>query len=108
PRREDSGAWAGIDVGSPFDYGRQGILYTARHLPPPGREGPTPAMLDHLTELVEASRGGALCLFSSRRGAELAAEHVRARLDMTIAVQGEDSMANLVRTFREEEDASLF
>ena len=108
PRREDSGAWAGIDVGSPFDYRRQGILYTARHLPPPGREGPTPAMLDHLTELVEASRGGALCLFSSRRGAELAAEHVRARLDMTIAVQGEDSMANLVRTFREEEDASLF
>ncbi|AXK44617.1 ATP-dependent DNA helicase [Brachybacterium saurashtrense] len=108
PRREDSGAWAGIDVGSPFDYRRQGILYTARHLPPPGREGPAPAMLDHLTELVEASRGGALCLFSSRRGAELAAEHVRARLDMTIAVQGEDSMANLVRTFREEEDASLF
>src|SRR5699024_6388939 len=68
----------------------------------------SPAMLDHLTELVEASRGGALCLFSSRRGAELAAEHVRARLDLTIAVQGEDSMANLVRTFREDEDASLF
>ena len=108
PRREDSGAWAGIDVGSPFDYGRQGILYTARHLPPPGREGPTPAMLDHLTELVEASRGGALCLFSSRRGAEIDAEHVRARLDLTVAVQGEDSMANLVRTFREDEDASLF
>src|SRR5699024_7126540 len=74
----------------------------------PGRDGPSPAMLDHLTELVEASRGGALCLFSSRRGAELAAEHVRARLDLTIAVQGEDSMANLVRTFREDEDASLF
>jgi len=108
PAAEDSGAWAGIDVGSPFDYRRQGILYTARHLPQPGREGPSPAMLDHLTELVEASRGGALCLFSSRRGAELAAEHVRARLDLTIAVQGEDSMANLVRTFREEEDASLF
>ena len=65
-------------------------------------------MLDHLTELVDASGGGALCLFSSRRGAELAAEHVRARLDLTLAVQGEDSMANLVRTFREEEDACLF
>ncbi|MBB5832017.1 ATP-dependent DNA helicase [Brachybacterium aquaticum] len=108
PRTEDSGAWAGIDVGSPFDYRRQGILYTARHLPQPGREGPSPLMLDHLTDLVEASRGGALCLFSSRRGAELAAEHVRARLDLPIAVQGEDSMANLVRTFREHEDASLF
>lgn len=108
PPREDASAWAALDVGSPFEYRRQGILYTARHLPQPGREGPAPAMLDHLTELVEASQGGALCLFSSRRGAELAAEHVRARLDLTIAVQGEDSMANLVRTFREEENASLF
>ena len=108
PAAEDSGAWAGIDVGSPFDYRRQGILYTARHLPQPGRDGPSPAMLDHLTELVDASRGGALCLFSSRRGAEIAAEHVRARLDLTVAVQGEDSMANLVRTFRDDEDASLF
>src|SRR5699024_12392755 len=74
----------------------------------PGRAGPASARLDHRPELVEAARGGALCLFSSRRGAELAAEHVRARLDLTAAVQGEDSMANLVRTFREEEDASLF
>ncbi|MFC7466395.1 ATP-dependent DNA helicase [Brachybacterium sp. GCM10030252] len=108
PPLENSSAWAGLDVGSPFAYRRQGILYTARHLPQPGREGPSPAMLDHLTDLVEASRGGALCLFSSRRGAELAAEHVRARLDLTIGVQGEDSMANLVRIFRDDEDASLF
>ncbi|MEE1649218.1 ATP-dependent DNA helicase [Brachybacterium sp. J144] len=108
PPARDAGAWAALDVGSPFDYPRQGILYTARHLPPPGREGPQAAMLDHLTELVEASRGGALCLFSSRRGAELAAEHVRARLDLRIEVQGEDSMANLVRHFREDEDSSLF
>src|SRR5699024_5235851 len=79
PPLEDRSAWAGLDVGSPFEYRRQGILYTARHLPPPGRDGPAPMMLEHLTELLEASRGGALCLFSSRRGAELAAEHVRAR-----------------------------
>ena len=36
--------WRGLDVGSPFDYGQQAILYVARHLPPPGprrpREGP--------------------------------------------------------------------
>ncbi len=31
--------WVGLDVGSPFDYGRQAILYVARHLPPPGRDG---------------------------------------------------------------------
>src|SRR4029078_5621333 len=28
--------WRGLDVGSPFDYGKQAILYVARHLPPPG------------------------------------------------------------------------
>ena len=108
PPLEDRSAWAGLDVGSPFEYRRQGILYTARHLPPPGRDGPAPMMLEHLTELLEASRGGALCLFSSRRGAELAAEHVRARTGLAIGVQGEDSMGNLVRRFREDEDASLF
>lgn len=106
--REDSSAWAGIDVGSPFDYPRQGILYVARHLPPPGRDGPRTEMLGHLAELVDASGGGALCLFSSRRGAEEAAEYVRARTDLTIGVQGEDSMANLVRLFASEQDSCLF
>ena len=33
--------WEGLDVGSPFDYQRQAILYVARHLPPPGRDGLT-------------------------------------------------------------------
>lgn len=108
PRGDDRSRWRGLDVGSPFDYRRQGILYIARDLPPPGREGPSLAMLDHLAELVEASRGGALCLFSSRRAAELAAEHVRARTALPIGLQGEDSLSSLVRTFREDEATSLF
>ncbi len=107
-RGDDRSAWRGLDVGSPFDYRRQGILYVARHLPPPGREGPSLAMLDHLTELLEASRGGALCLFSSRRGAELAAEHVRARTALPIGLQGEDSLSSLVRDFSADEATSLF
>ena len=32
-------AWRGLDVGSPFDHARSGILYVAAHLPPPGRGG---------------------------------------------------------------------
>ena len=31
--------WHGLDVGSPFAHGKAGILYVARHLPPPGRDG---------------------------------------------------------------------
>ncbi|MDO5662658.1 MAG: ATP-dependent DNA helicase [Brachybacterium sp.] len=107
-RAGGSSAWEGLDVGSPFDYPRQGILYTAAHLPRPGRDGPDLQVLDHLTELVQASDGGALCLFSSRRGAEIAAQHVRARTDLPIGLQGEDSMSNLVDRFRADHRACLF
>ena len=36
---EGAPPWRGLDVGSPFDYGKQAILYMAAHLPPPGRDG---------------------------------------------------------------------
>ncbi len=71
--------WRGIDVGSPFDYGQQAILYVARHLPPPGRDGLVKSQLDEICELVDAADGRTLGLFSSRRAAEAAAEHVRDR-----------------------------
>jgi len=38
--------WAGIDVGSPFTHGRSGILYIAKHLPPPTRDGLPPEYLE--------------------------------------------------------------
>ena len=68
PTAEDALPWRGIDVGSPFDYGRQGILYVARHLPPPGRDGLGKAQLDEIVELVDAAEGRTLGLFSSRAG----------------------------------------
>ena len=48
-------SWKGIDVGSPFDHPRSGILYVARHLPPPGRDQLPEA---YLTETGGAHRGG--------------------------------------------------
>src|SRR5699024_11628425 len=65
----DAPKWDSLDVGSPFDYGRQGILYVASHLPRPGRSGMSPEALTELEELVRASDGGALGLFSSRASA---------------------------------------
>ena len=70
----DAPSWTGIDVGSPFSYDTQGILYVARHLPTPGRNGIETATLDELTDLVAAAGGRTLGLFSSRRAAEKAAE----------------------------------
>ena len=69
--RRTSLPWRGLDVGSPFDYGQQAILYVARHLPPPGRDGLGEAQLDEIVELVDAAEGRTLGLFSltpGRRG----------------------------------------
>ncbi|WP_433876575.1 ATP-dependent DNA helicase [Sinomonas atrocyanea] len=100
-------SWTGVDVGSPFDYPRQGMLYVARHLPRPGR-GLSPEAVDELEELLRASSGGALCLFSSRRAAEEAADELRLRLDVEILCQGESSMSALVKQFAAEPDTCLF
>ena len=62
-------AWSGLDVGSPFDHRRAGILYVARHLPPPGRDGLPGSYLAELRELIEAAGGRTLGLFSSMRAA---------------------------------------
>ncbi|MEJ2579852.1 MAG: ATP-dependent DNA helicase, partial [Kineosporiaceae bacterium] len=100
--------WRGLDVGSPFDYPKQAILYVARHLPSPGRDGLSPAFLDELTDLVRAAGGRTLGLFSSRRAAEQATEELRERLDTPVLCQGEDMTATLVRRFAGDAQTSLF
>ncbi|KQP25646.1 ATP-dependent DNA helicase [Aeromicrobium sp. Leaf272] len=108
-RPGDTEVWTGLDVGSPFDYRRQGILYVAKHLPPPGRDGITDAQLDEIAALLESAGGRTLGLFSSRRAAEAAAEGVRTRLtDHEILCQGDAQLSELTRRFAEEERTSLF
>jgi ATP-dependent DNA helicase DinG len=101
--------WIGLDVGSPFDYGRQAILYVARHLPPPGRDGLGSAQLDEIASLVDAAEGRTLGLFSSRRAAEAAAEAVRERLPhLTTLAQGEAQLPELARQFVSDPHTCLF
>lgn len=108
PQEDEAPAWSGIDVGSPFDYRRQAILYVARDLPPPGREGLPPAMVDELEQLITAAGGRTLGLFSSRRAATLAAEELRDRVDVPVLCQGDDVTATLVRQFAAESRTCLF
>ncbi|EFL94391.1 ATP-dependent DNA helicase [Mobiluncus curtisii] len=96
-----------LDVGSPFRHDRQGILYLARDLPAPTRGEHPDVFWNRLVDLVEASGGGALGLFSSRKMAERAGEVLRERTDLPIMVQGEDSMAALVKDMREDASACL-
>lgn len=105
----DGSGWDGIDVGSPFDYGKQGILYLAKGLPAPGRDGFSPQALDEIIDLVDAADGRALGLFSSRRAAIAAGEVVRERLPhLTTLVQGEAQLSELTRQFLGDPHTCLF
>lgn len=105
----DGPSWRGLDVGSPFDHAKSGILYVAAHLPPPGRDGAgAEAQLDEIAGLVEAAGGRTLGLFSSMRAAKAAAEAMRARIDTPVLCQGDDSTAALVEQFAADPETSLF
>jgi ATP-dependent DNA helicase DinG len=106
---EDSVKWRGIDVGSPFEHAKSGILYVAAHLPPPGRDGTGSAeQLDEIAALITAAGGRTLGLFSSMRAAKAAAEIMRDRLDTPVLCQGDDTTSALVQRFADDVETSLF
>jgi ATP-dependent DNA helicase DinG len=100
--------WTGVDVGSPFDHPRSGILYIARHLPPPGRDGLAGVYIDEIGELIEAAGGRTLGLFSSMRAARQAADQLRGRIAFPLLCQGDDQTAQLVSQFAADEPTCLF
>ncbi|OBC05604.1 ATP-dependent helicase [Mycobacterium sp. 852013-50091_SCH5140682] len=100
--------WRGIDVGSPFEHAKSGILYVAKHLPPPGRDGAGDDTLDEIEGLITAAGGRTLGLFSSMRAAKAAAEVMRERLDTPVLCQGDDTTSALVQQFSDDPETSLF
>ena len=100
--------WNSLDVGSPFDHAKSGILYVAKHLPAPGRDGLSPTYLDEIERLIRAAGGRTLGLFSSMRAAKAATEALRERLDTPVLCQGDDATGALVRKFADDPETSLF
>jgi len=100
-----------LDVGSPFDFANQGMLYLPKDLPEPGRDGPSKEVLTELGELIEAAGGRTLALFSSWRGVEAADEHLRdvlAELKIPIITQRRgDAVGPLVEKFAKDERSIL-
>ncbi|MCP2170392.1 ATP-dependent DNA helicase [Goodfellowiella coeruleoviolacea] len=108
PADQNGPKWTSLDVGSPFEHSRSAILYVARHLPQPGRDGLPPSYLDELTDLVLAAGGRTLGLFSSMRAAKQASETLRERIKHPVLCQGEDATGLLVKKFAEDERSCLF
>ena len=100
-----------LDVGSPFDFAKQGALYLPKHIPEPGRDGPSKEALTELAELIDAAGGRTLALFSSWRGVEMADEYLRkvlVELEIPIITQKRgDSVGTLVERFAKDPKSIL-
>ena len=103
-----NGSWESLDAGTPFDPRKAGILYVAKHLPPPGRDGLSEDTITEMAELITAAGGRTLGLFSSKRAAVEAADALRKKLPFDILVQGDDSIGALVNKFAASENVCLF
>jgi ATP-dependent DNA helicase DinG len=96
------------DVGSPFDYGSQAMLYCAMHLPPPKSPKFRAAVGEELVALIEAAGGRTLALFTSWAAMDDAVEAVRDRVSVPLLTQRDLPKPALVRKFAESEETCLF
>jgi ATP-dependent DNA helicase DinG len=97
-----------VDVGSPFDYEHNAVLYCAVHLPEPRSPKFTTAMHDELIALITAAGGRTLALFTSWKAMEAAAEMARARLPFPVMTQRDLPKTALVKAFIDDERSCLF
>lgn len=103
-----AGSYDELDVGSPFSYGDQALLYCPLHLPDPRAANFAAAMHEELIALIEAAEGRALALFTSWRAMEMAAEVARQRLSWPVFTQSDLPKPKLVAEFAGDEHSCLF
>jgi ATP-dependent DNA helicase DinG len=97
-----------LDVGSPFDYRANALLYVARHLPDRRHPDAEAALHEELAALIDAAGGRTLALFTSWRALRAAVESLSERLGVEVLAQGDLPKPRLLRTFAEEETSCLF
>ena len=97
---------------SPFDYGRQGLLYVPENLPQPNAPDYTDAAVDAALPLIEAAGGRAFLLCTTIRAVNRAADRLREAFErlglrFPLMVQGEAGRTELLDRFRAAGNAVL-
>jgi ATP-dependent DNA helicase DinG len=103
-----AGESAPLDVGSPFDYPNNALIYCAVKLPRPTAPTWPDAAIDELAALIEAAGGRTLALFTSYKAMGRAVEALGDRLRFPILAQGDLPKARLIERFAEEPETCLF
>ena len=97
-----------------FDYRRNSLLYVPRRLPEPAygvgdaAQAYQQAIAVEIMKLVNASRGRAFLLFSSKKMLDTVFALLAPQLDYPLLRQGDMPRIALTRQFREEKGAVLF
>jgi DNA polymerase-3 subunit epsilon/ATP-dependent DNA helicase DinG len=100
-----------VILGSPFDYKGSTLLWLARGLPEPGSPSYQRALEGALLEVLKATRGRALVLFTSHEALRATLEGIRPSLEeegILVLGHGVDgSRSQLLETFRDNQRAVL-
>ena len=97
-----------LHVDSPYDYGKQVLLYVPPHLPDPRQQEFARRAADEIEHVIEASSGRAFVLFTSYQQMRQVYELLRTRLDFPLLIQGEGPRTALIDAFRATPGAVLF
>jgi len=97
-----------VDVGSPFDYPEQALLYCAAHMPDPRSATFDESMHDELEALINAAGGRTMALFTSYRALNLAVEELRERVEVPILGQDDYPKPALIERFTDDPESCLF
>lgn len=97
-----------LDVGSPFDYENNALLYCAMHLPDPRADGYREATHEELAALITAAGGRTLALFTSWSAMDAAVDALVPRLPHRILTQRDLPQRALIEAFSGETSSCLF
>lgn len=97
-----------IDVGSPFAYEEQGLLYCPTTIADPRSDRRDVAVAEELERLIDAAGGRTLALFTTVRAMRLQANKIAARLPYRVLVQDDMPRGALIEAFESDETSCLF
>ncbi len=105
------GAVRGLTFPSPYALADNGLVYLPPGLPQPSDPGHTDAVMEAVMPLLDFTRGGLFCLFTSHRALNAASKWLRAHKSSLgsrkLLVQGTAPRDDLLRRFRDTGNAVL-